>query len=132
MFPELPAYEPDETFLHAIGRAGGPCESEDNTDQTASLGEEAAGWPVFGQFVAHDITADRSALQSHMTRPPSETRGRRAWTWNVCTVTALSGHPFLFQRSDPAKFLLGAKTPTFPGTPTASRSLAIRGTTRTC
>jgi hypothetical protein len=30
-----------------------------------SLSDTAAGWPIFGQFVAHDITADRSALQSH-------------------------------------------------------------------
>ena len=30
-----------------------------------SLGDTAAGWPIFGQFVAHDITADRSILRSH-------------------------------------------------------------------
>jgi hypothetical protein len=47
-----------------------------------SLGTVAAGWPLFGQFVAHDITADRSPLRSHVdpTRlqnaraPPAEPR----------------------------------------------------------
>lgn len=66
MFPELETFEPDEKFLQAIGRAGGLCDCEDDTDTPGSLGEEAAGWPIFGQFVAHDITADRSALQSHV------------------------------------------------------------------
>ena len=108
MFPELPAFEPDETFLHAIGRAGGPCDCDDDTDQTASLGEEAAGWPIFGQFVAHDITADRSALQSHVN--PATLRNARAPRLDLeCFYgDGPVGHPFLFQRADPAKFLLGA------------------------
>src|SRR5262249_21219850 len=65
MFPELPSFEADESSLHALGRAGGPCDSGDTEDRAESLGETAAGWPIFGQFVAHDITADRSALRSH-------------------------------------------------------------------
>ena len=50
--------------LHALGRPGGVCDA-------AAVGlpdpdaEEVAGWPVFGQFVAHDITADRSPLTHH-------------------------------------------------------------------
>ena len=28
-------------------------------------GEEAAGWPILGQFIAHDITADRSPVTHH-------------------------------------------------------------------
>src|SRR5262249_23904172 len=66
MFPELPSLDADEAFLHALGRVGGLCDCGDITDTPASLGQEAAGWPIFGQFVAHDITADRSALQSHV------------------------------------------------------------------
>src|SRR5438876_505957 len=66
MFPEVPAFEADEAFLHALGRAGGLCDCGDAADSPGSLGDEAAGWPIFGQFVAHDITADRSALQSHV------------------------------------------------------------------
>ena len=66
LFPDLPAFTADEAFLYALGRAGGLCDCGDEEDVEASLGTEAAGWPFFGQFVAHDITADRSALQSHV------------------------------------------------------------------
>ena len=65
MFPELPSFEADEQFLHALGRAGGLCDCGDVEDTPDSLGETAAGWPILGQFVAHNITADRSILQSH-------------------------------------------------------------------
>ncbi|HEV3061360.1 MAG TPA: hypothetical protein VGY48_24140, partial [Vicinamibacterales bacterium] len=63
LFPDLPAFTADEAFLYTLGRAGGLCDCGDAEDDEASLGTEAAGWPFFGQFVAHDITADRSALQ---------------------------------------------------------------------
>src|SRR5215472_6304642 len=65
MFPELPSFQADEQFLHALGRVGGLCDCGDIDDSPASLGDIAAGWPIFGQFVAHDITADRSILRSH-------------------------------------------------------------------
>ena len=38
----------------------------------------AAGWPFFGQFVAHDITADRSPLRSHAEEAGCGTSARRA------------------------------------------------------
>jgi Animal haem peroxidase len=108
LFPELPAFEADEAFLHAIGRAGGLCDSGDANDTPASLGEEAAGWPIFGQFVAHDITADRSALQSRVN--PEALRNARAPRLDLECLYGDGpvGHPFLFQRGDPAGFLLGA------------------------
>src|SRR5690242_11850532 len=66
MFPELPPFEADEQFLHALGRVGGVCDCGNTDDSPESLGDTAAGWPIFGQFVAHDITADRSILRSHI------------------------------------------------------------------
>ena len=57
-------------------RANGLCDCGTTEDDAASLGQEAAGWPFFGQFVAHDITADRSALQSHAD--PSRLRNARS------------------------------------------------------
>jgi heme peroxidase len=107
MFPELPAFEADEAFLLALGRAGGLCDCADVVDTPGSLGEEAAGWPIFGQFVAHDITADRSALQSHAD--PQALRNARAPQLNLECLYGDGpvGHPYLFKRDDPAKFLLG-------------------------
>jgi heme peroxidase len=107
MFPDLPSFEADEAFLHAIGRAGGICDCGDEADTPGSLGTVAAGWPIFGQFVAHDITADRSALRSHVD--PRELRNARAPLLNLeCLYgDGPMGHPFLFQRDHPGKLLLG-------------------------
>src|SRR5512146_383579 len=107
MFPDLPSFEADEAFLHALGRAGGICDCGDAVDAPGSLGEVAAGWPIFGQFVAHDVTADRSALRSHVD--PSALRNARAPQMNLECLYGDGpvGHPFLFQRADPAKLLLG-------------------------
>src|ERR1700722_7566846 len=65
MFPELPSFRADEQFLYALGRVGGLCDCGDIGDSPDSLGDTAAGWPIFGQFLAHDITADRSGLRVH-------------------------------------------------------------------
>ena len=108
LFPDLPAFTADEAFLYALGRAGGLCDCGDAEDDEASLGTEAAGWPFFGQFVAHDITADRSALQSHVD--PAQLRNARSPQLNLECLYGDGpvGHPYLFQRNDPAKLLAGA------------------------
>jgi hypothetical protein len=107
MFPELPPFRADEQFLHAIGRAGGVCDCGDVDDTPGSLSDVAAGWPIFGQFVAHDITADRSALKSQVDA--GALRNARSPQLNLECLYGDGpvGHPFLFQRDDPAKFLLG-------------------------
>jgi heme peroxidase len=107
MFPELPALDVDETFLRAIGRSGGLCDCGDAGDTRESSGNVAAGWPIFGQFVAHDITADRSALRSHVD--PMRLQNARAPQLNLECLYGDGpvGHPFLYQRDDPAKLLLG-------------------------
>jgi hypothetical protein len=108
MFPELPSFRADEQFLHALGRAGGLCDCGDADDSLDSLGDSAAGWPIFGQFVAHDITADRSTLRTHTNT--AELRNARSPQLNLeCLYgDGPTGHPFLYQRDDSAKFLLGS------------------------
>jgi hypothetical protein len=107
MFPELPSFQADEQFLHALGRVGGICDCGDSDDLPDSPGDPAAGWPIFGQFVAHDITADRSVLQTHTNT--AELRNARSPRLNLETLygDGPTGQPFLYQRDDPAKFLLG-------------------------
>jgi hypothetical protein len=107
MFPELASFQAEEQFLHALGRAGGLCDCGNVEDSPASLGDTAAGWPIFGQFVAHDITADRSTLRSHANT--AELHNARSPKLNLeCLYgDGPTGHPFLYQRDDPAKFLLG-------------------------
>ncbi len=107
MFPELPSFEADEQFLHALGRAGGACDRGDIDDSPDSLGETAAGWPIFGQFIAHDITADRSILRSHTNAADLHNARSPQLNLECLYGDGPAGHPFLYQREDPAKFLLG-------------------------
>ena len=114
MFPELPSFNADEAFLHTIGRAGGLCDCGDSADTPGSLGNVAAGWPFFGQFVAHDITADRSPLQSHVD--PRALLNARAPQLNLECLYGDGpvGNPFLYRRDDAAKFLLGVEDADVP------------------
>jgi len=107
MFPDLPVFDADEAFLRAIGREGGICDCGDEADSPESLSDVAAGWPIFGQFVAHDITADRSSLKSHVDA--AALRNARAPQLNLECLYGDGpvGHPFLYRRDDPAKLLLG-------------------------
>jgi Animal haem peroxidase len=107
MFPSLPSFTADEAFLYALGRQGGLCDCGDTADDPGSDAEGAAGWPIFGQFVAHDITADRSAPGPHAD--VRHLRNARTPQLNLeCLYgDGPSGHPFLFDRDDPARFLLG-------------------------
>jgi hypothetical protein len=91
--------------LYALGRAGGLCDCGNGEDAAPSLGTVAAGWPFFGQFIAHDITADRSALGTHVEA--SRLRNARAPQLNLECLYGDGpvGHPYLFQRNDPAKLL---------------------------
>ena len=108
LFPDLPAFSANEAFLYALGRSGGLCDCGDTDDDAASLGSEAAGWPFFGQYIAHDITADRSSLQSHVD--PSQLRNARSPQLNLESLYGggPAGNPYLFERDDSAKLLTGA------------------------
>ena len=107
LFPELPSFEAEEAFLFALGRAGGLCDCSDADDDAASPGREAAGWPFFGQFLAHDITADRSTLSAGTSADPSRLRNARSPQLNLECLYGDGpvGHPYLFRRDDPAKLL---------------------------
>jgi hypothetical protein len=108
LFPDLDRFSADDAFLFALGRAGGLCDCRSDIDDDASLGRDAAGWPFFGQFVAHDITADRSTIRHGVD--PRGLRNARSPQLNLECLYGDGpvGHPFLFERQDPAKLLLGA------------------------
>jgi Animal haem peroxidase len=98
---DLPALEADETLLHRIGAAGGFCDGGDCKDDA----KVEAGWPFFGQYVAHDLTADRSPLRPHAD--VAVLRNMRSPRANLETLYGggPAGSPYLFQRDDPAKLL---------------------------
>jgi len=102
MFPDLPHLVIDSQLLHAIGRA---CDSSNASRQEART--VSAGWPVFGQYIAHDITADRSPVTHH--NDEALLRNIRSARLNLESLYGEGpvGNPYLFSREDPAKLLLG-------------------------
>ena len=108
LFPDLPALEADEAALHALGRPGGPCDlGIDVPDDTDAHG--AAVWPFFGQFVAHDITADRSPVTHRADA--GRIRNFRVPRANLEGLYGSGpvGSPYLYAKDDPAKLLLSAQ-----------------------
>ena len=103
-FPELPALESDQAALLALGSSGGLC---DGSDATGDDGTAAAGWPFFGQFIAHDITADRSPIGPHADATTiANFRSPRA-NLECLYGAGPVGAPYLYDARDPAKLLAG-------------------------
>ena len=98
---DLPALDADEALLHRIGAAGGFCDGGD-CEGDANV---EAGWPFFGQYVAHDLTADRSPLREHADL--DALRNMRSPRANLESLYGGGpvGSPYLYRRDDPAKLL---------------------------
>jgi Animal haem peroxidase len=105
LFEGLPPLEADESALLALGGPGGPCDLGDDVE--ADDASVAAGWPFFGQFIAHDISADRSPIGHRAD--PSEIRNFRTPRANLEGLYGSGpvGSPYLYDKDDPAKLLLG-------------------------
>jgi hypothetical protein len=103
LFASLPPLVIDEDALHALGGPGGPC---DLAFETGIEADAAAVWPFFGQFFAHDITADRSPLVHRAD--PSRIRNFRVPRADLEGVYGAGpvGAPYLYAADDPAKLLL--------------------------
>jgi hypothetical protein len=98
---DLPALEADEMLLHELGAAGGFCDGGD-CERDARV---EAGWPFFGQYVAHDLTADRSPLRAHADF--DALRNMRSPRANLESLYGggPTGAPYMYRRDDPAKLL---------------------------
>src|SRR4051812_952160 len=108
LFDDLPPLRVDEEALHALGRPGGPCDLGVEVGGDARADSRvAAVWPFFGQFVAHDITADRSPLTHRAD--PARLRNARAPKANLESLYGAGpvGTPYLYRADDPAQLLLG-------------------------
>jgi heme peroxidase len=102
MFADLPAASFDDDRLLALGMAGGVCDG--GSCDTESRVE--AGQPFFGQYLAHDITADRSPLRTQIEiESLRNIRSPRA-NLEVLYGGGPVGSPYLFDQADPAKLLL--------------------------
>jgi hypothetical protein len=109
MFDELPALTGGEQYFADQGVAAVRGTSDLfrlDADEQDRAGLPAAGWPVFAQFLAHDLTADRSALTSRVEL--GELRNARLPRLDLeCLYGARpADHPYLVQRSAPSRMLV--------------------------
>jgi hypothetical protein len=105
LFEDLAPLSVDEKALHELGAPGGPCDFGVDAARKADS-RAAAVWPFFGQFIAHDITADRSPLTHRAAR--DRLRNARAPRANLEGLYGAGpvGMPYLYRKDDPAKLLL--------------------------
>ena len=105
MFPDLPAGRFDDGRLLALGSEGSICDG--GACNTESRIE--AGQPFFGQYLAHDLTADRSPLRVH--GDINTLRNARTPRANLEALYGAGpvGAPYLYDQADPAKLLLGVE-----------------------
>jgi hypothetical protein len=98
---DLPALDADERLLHRLGSTGGFCDGGDCEGDA----QVEAGWPFFGQFIAHNLTADRSPLRAHSDL--AALRNMRSPRANLESLYGggPGGSPYLYSRADPAKLL---------------------------
>jgi len=104
MFPDLPAAAFDDDRLLALGIEGSVCDG----GASDAVGRVEAGQPFFGQYLAHDLTADRSPLRAHADI--DALRNIRSPRANLEALYGGGpvGSPYLYDQADPAKLLLGA------------------------
>jgi hypothetical protein len=96
LFDGLPSLSGDEQLLHTLGAAGGVCDASGNCPDS----RVAAGWPFLGQFLAHDITADRSPLVNRAD--PAGVRNYRTPAANLECLYGGGpvGSPYLYDAGD--------------------------------
>jgi len=104
MFPDLRAATFDDNRLLALGIEGSICDGGPS-DANSHI---EAGQPFFGQYVAHDLTADRSPLRAKAD--VNTLRNIRSPRANLEALYGGGpvGSPYLYDQTDPAKLLLGA------------------------
>ncbi|GCE30607.1 myeloperoxidase [Dictyobacter alpinus] len=112
LFPELPALSVDEQVLLLLGRSGSVMDastapSPDMQDTSTDNPRIPAGFTFLGQFIAHDITADRSLLLHHARLNELRNFRRPRLDLECLYGAGPSGDPFLYDLDDADKFLLG-------------------------
>lgn len=126
LFATLPPLCVERAQLSALGCAGGPCD----LGKGLTVGQDSsvdAAWPFFGQFVAHDLTADRSPLDQTRHRHAIENFRTAKLSLECLYGPGPADAPYLFARDDPAKLLLA---PSGLDVPRNHEGLALIGDAR--
>jgi hypothetical protein len=132
LFPDLPRQDVSGDALLKYGAADGPLEDRPNIHE--GLGEDnpriPAGWPFFGQFIAHDITHDRSPLRE--SEDVATLQNFRSPRLDLECVYGAGpvGQPFLYDVHDPDKLLIGGSESPIGDLPRNAQGLALIGDAR--
>jgi len=132
LFPELPGQNATGDALLKYGAADGALEYR--SDIHEGLGKDnpriPAGWPFFGQFVAHDITHDRSPLQE--SEKVAVLQNFRTPRLDLECVYGAGpvGQPYLYDVGDPDQFLIGHSESSIGDLPRNEQGLALVGDAR--
>jgi hypothetical protein len=107
LFPGLPAHEPKQPDLVAIGLKGGPMD-EGSLDPPPDSSTIPAGFTFFGQFIDHDITFDPTSSLERQNDPTAIRNFRTPLLELDCVYGSGPGaNPHLYDRRDPDKLLIG-------------------------
>jgi hypothetical protein len=132
MFPELAPHDASAGTLMHYGDAGGPLEARNDLD--SSLDEDnpriPAGWPFFGQFVAHDITHDRTPLQEREDLQKVHNFRSPRLDLECIYGAGPVGQPYLYDIEDPDKLLIGHRGAPFEDLPRNEQCIALIGDAR--
>jgi hypothetical protein len=127
LFPDLPRQDVTGDELLKYGAANGPLESGSVARQ--ELDEEnprvAAGWPFFGQFIAHDITHDRSPLLDSEDVNTLQNFRKPRLDLECVYGAGPVGQPYLYDVHDRDKFLIGTGESAMSDLPRNEQGLAL-------
>jgi hypothetical protein len=131
LFPDLPAHPAAGADLLRYGAAAGPLESRDSGH---GLGDDnpriAAGWPFFGQLIAHDITHDRAPLEEREDLATLQNFRTPRLDLECLYGGGATGQPYLYDRRDPDKLLVGASNSPIGDLPRNAQGVALVGDAR--
>jgi hypothetical protein len=126
LFPDLACHDASADVLLKYGAAGGPLECPSSLDR---LGDDnpriAAGWPFFGQLIAHDITHDRSALLETQDTETLQNARKPRLDLECVYGAGPVAQPYLYDVHDPDKFLLGHSGNRWGDVPRNDQGLAL-------
>jgi hypothetical protein len=132
LFPGLPRHCASGDELLRYGRADGPLESRPKIHE--GLSDEnpriPAGWPFFGQFIAHDITHDRSPLQEAEDVKAIQNFRKPRLDLECIYGAGPVGQPYLYDLHDSDKLLIGHSESPTGDLPRNEQGLALVGDAR--
>jgi hypothetical protein len=129
MFRSLPAFAPPDGLLEELGAADGPLREPARRGQDNAA--VPAGYTYLGQFIDHDITFDPTSSFARRNDPDALQNFRTPrFDLDCLYLAGRRASPFLYDKRDTAKFLLGRNTARDVDLPRNSQHVALIGDPR--